>query len=450
MTGSGARLLHSATPAAPSAGTREKARGTIAGDTTALVATSALTAATGVVFWVLAARYIPAHELGVQTAVLSLVMTAGTLASAGPSNAVIAMIPATAVDWRRRALAEAGVLVAGTALAGGAIVAVVASLTLHPVTPAELAPVMVIGAVVVGAFAYKDAACTALSMARILPGVNLLAAGAKIGILALLVWGGAGSSPVGGTVAATLVSSALVAVLLVRLIPRWTSMNPPADDLARPWDRTVLYRFTARDGGASAITLGTYLATPYFVTWIAGPAQGALFALMLPIAQGVDFISTGASAALTKHLATTRDHRRVLRQVWAWVVGVCLLAGTAIVVLVPTVLFGFMGRGYDHDTMTTVLTVLVAGSVARASFVVWASDLRARLAVGTLLWLNTAVSLATVPVLIVFTAEWGAIGAALGLAVGSAVYGAVGVVALCGRLRRPGRHARHNVYRRQA
>ncbi|MDL9936074.1 hypothetical protein QSJ18_04920 [Gordonia sp. ABSL1-1] len=397
----------------------------LAVDSAALITTSALSAFTGIVFWTIAARLIPPDELGVQTAVLSLMTTAGAVAASGPGNAITAMLPATGVEFRRTQLVHAGIVVAAGALFAGTVAGVVGGCTIGDGSPGSVL-LIIGGALVLALFAFKDTVLTALSAARRLPLLNLLISILKAVLLPLAV---VASLPA-GAVLATLVSAVVAVVVVVAMCRGLLDRHPPAAAAARPHQRRALLGFALRDGTASLVSMGTLLAAPFLTTWLAGPVQGAILALMLPIAAGLDFVSTGAAMALTKHLATAADQSHAIRRVWLLSQAAVALLGVILCVAIAPVLFGFFGHGYDHSTLWITLAVLCLGSTARVSFVVWAAVLRARLATRTLLTTNATACLVTVPVLVVCTAWWGSIGAAAGAGCGSAVLGATGAVGL--------------------
>mgnify|MGYP001321805453 FL=1 len=141
----------------------------LAVDSVALIVTSALSAATGIAFWTLAARLIPPHELGIETAVLSLMTTAGAVAASGPGNAITAMIPASDAAGRRQRLLEAITIVGVGALVTGAVAGVVGALTVGEAS-ARTTVVIALGSVVLAFFEFKDTVLTALSAARRLQG----------------------------------------------------------------------------------------------------------------------------------------------------------------------------------------------------------------------------------------------------------------------------------------
>ncbi len=400
-------------------------RSALAVDSVALIVTSALSAATGIAFWTLAARLIPPHQLGVETALLSLMTTAGAVAASGPGNAITAMIPAAGAAGRRSQLCGAVAVVGVGTLLTGTVAGIVGVLTVgggHGPT----AVLIVGGAVILGFFAFKDTVLTALSAARRLPLLNLGVSVIKAAALPVAVWWAVPSS----AVTVSLVAAVLAVGLVWWMVPPLIGRHLPPTELTREHNRAALLAFSLRDGTASLVSMGSLLAAPFLTTWLAGPVQGAMLALMLPIAQGLDFVSTGAAMALTKHLPTTPEPTRTIRRVWWLSQAAVIVVALGLSLVLAPLLFGLFGDGYDHETLWVTLAVLCLGSVLRVTFVIWAAVLRASLATRTLLVTNVAASAVTVPVLVGCILAWGAVGAAAGACFGSLVLGIAGLIGL--------------------
>ncbi|MGV9825932.1 lipopolysaccharide biosynthesis protein [Gordonia sp. NPDC003429] len=411
---------------------RIPAAGSVTVDSSALIVTSGVTAVTGIAFWAIAARLIPPHELGIETAVLSLMTTAGTVAASGPGNALTAMLPATPLVARGGLLRHAAMVVTGTALLCGLVAGVLGAATIGDAPPVLQCLIVVAGSVVMAWFAFKDAVLTALSAARRLPGINLLAAGAKLALLPVLIAGATWYS----AVFATILTAALAVVIVwFRMVPRAITLQSPETGRERTHTGRSLIGFSMRDGTASLISMGTLMGAPFLVTWLAGPVQGAMLALMLPVSQGLDFFSIGTATALTKHLATSDDPLRLITRVWRSVFGLVVALGAFLVIACAPLLVALFGKNYPHHTLWVILALLSAGSVGRVSFVMWAAALRALLATRRLLISNACVSAVTLPILVVATLEWGAVGTAGALAFGSVLLGVVGACGLVGVMR---------------
>ncbi|MDY6811955.1 MAG: oligosaccharide flippase family protein, partial [Actinomycetota bacterium] len=247
--------------------------GSIAVDSVALITTSVLTAVTGIAFWTVVARMIPPHELGVQTALLSLMTMAGTVAASGAGNAMTAMIPVTPAPKRARLLRQAALVVlVGSALAGGVAGTLGAFTIDQHVSPATILAMVAAGSMIMAFFAFKDTVLTALSVARRLPALNMAGAIVKIALVPLLLWGAVAHA----AVVATLSASVLTCVVAVVLVRRAIDREVPAGEFVRDHSRRQLIGFAVRDGTAGLISMGPLLGAPFLVTWLAGPVDGAV------------------------------------------------------------------------------------------------------------------------------------------------------------------------------
>lgn len=402
----------------------------IAVDSVSLIATSALTAGTGLVFWAIAARLIPPEELGIQTALLSLVTTAGTIAAVGTGNSFTALLPARNCDRRDRLLdGYAIVLILSIVL--GFVAGLAGAQLVGEIPYLQVLGFVVLGTLAMAFFAVKDSAMIGLQQARRLPVQNLVVSLVKLALLPVCV--GLVTQP---AVFATLIPSALAALVVTAyIIPKLLARSAPLRMTSTTVDRSIPQRrdlagFAFRDGIASSMTLGIVLALPFITTWIAGPVEGAMLALTLAISQGLDFVSIGVGTALTTDLSqsSTMTVPRVRK---AWLLSFLVVAaGGTLVIAISSTLLPVFGSQYDTAMLQTILAVLVVGSVARVSYVIWTALLRAQRRTSALLRVNSTVSLFTLPAILLLTTHFDALGAAAGLASGSVLLGAFSAFAL--------------------
>jgi O-antigen/teichoic acid export membrane protein len=401
-------------------------RGGVAADSIALILTSGLTAATGFLFWTLAARTLTPHELGVETALLSLMITAGTIAAIGTGNSFTALLPVPGCARRQR-LIDGYVLVAMTSVALGSVAGLIASWTLH-LGVASAMSWTVVGSVTMAFFALKDSSMIGLGGAAKLPIQNLLASIAKIALFPLLVTVFAHPAVIATLAAACAAAVVVIGFIIPRLVNVQGISESDAGRLAPT--RRDLSVFAARDGIASAMSMGVMLSLPFITTAVAGPVDGAVLALALSVAQALDLVSAGVGTALTAGLAARPDGMWVrVRRAWALTFAAVIVTGVAILAASPLIM-AILGSNYREQPIVLVLAVLMLGSIVRVSFVVWASALRAQAKTATLLKVNGFAVTVAVPVILVFTSLWGAVGAAAGLSVGSTILGSIGAIAL--------------------
>ncbi|MGL4304557.1 MAG: lipopolysaccharide biosynthesis protein [Mycobacteriaceae bacterium] len=402
----------------------------VATDSVALISTSLLTAGTGLVFWAFAARMISPQELGIQTALLSIMATVGAVSSAGFANSFTALLPMPSCDRSER-IKEGTVFVAIVAVALGLIGGCAAAFSIPETDKAAMIAFVAMGSCTMALFALKDAVLTGLGQARRLPIQNLLVSLLKLSILPLSVTIVAYSA-----VFATLVPAVIaVGVVLFILVPKAIRVYQKNLELtdSQKYDgptRSNLIRFGIRDGSASALSMGLLQLLPFITNWLAGPVEGATLALALAVSQLVDFVSSGVGAALTTELSRVQGvaHRLILRS-WALTFSLVLVSAIGLVGISPILFLGF-GHQYDRGRLVIILAILVLGSVARVSFVMWASIMRSQQRTSVLLCTNVVAASVAVPTILYLTQRWQAVGAAAGLTAGGIILGGIGAYAM--------------------
>lgn len=394
-------------------------RSGLAGDSIAIVLTYFLTAAAGMLFWIVAARTIPAHELGVQTALISLITTIGTVTAYGVGSAYKAMLSAPGCVRRKR-------------LVDGLVITVVVSLTVgtlagqfagEAVAGDSITALLVpAGALVLALFVLKDAALIGLHATRWLPVLNLVSVLVKVGLVVLLA-GWLDLPAVWATVAPAAATALFAfAVLIPALVKDRNGV--PSQDLPDPrFSRRAMSAFVFRDGVASSTSFGLILVLPFITTWLAGPVAGATLAIAMAVAQALDFVPDGAGAALTSHMArepaaATFHVRRI------WLISTVLVGTGAMVLAIGSPWVGrLFGDGYSGTDFRACLIMVAVGSVLRVPYSIWMAVLRASLQTRTILRVNTVAFVVSLPTIVCLTHYLGGFGAAVGLAVGSALLG---------------------------
>jgi O-antigen/teichoic acid export membrane protein len=369
------------------------------------------------------------QALGVDTAVLSLISTAGIVAATGTGNSFTALLPVRGCDRQTR-LADGYLIVGALATVLGVVAGTFASATLHlSVYTAFIWTTF--GAVATAFYMLKDYALVALGGTTKLLGQNVGASIGKIALLVLLV-----SQVSHPAVLATVASSAVVAATsIVIVIPRLVAATAPeasATSDSGP-TRRDLALFSVRDGSGSAMANGVFLVLPFLTTWIAGATQGAVLALALAFSLSLELVSAGVGTALTAGLSASPERLWDRgRQAWLVTQAIAVLAAVGLIAVGPLIM-RILGSQYRELPVVPVLAILAAGSAARVAFVIWSSVVRAMSRTGAILIANGFGTAVAIPLIIWFTAQWGAIGAAIGLSVASTSTGIVGAIGLLTR-----------------
>jgi len=392
----------------------------------ALITTWIITAATGIIFWSIAARVMSPERLGVDTAVISLISTAGIVAATGTANSFVALLPAPGCDRQKR-LADGYLIVGLLSTVIGAAMGVVASATLH----LDLVTAMcwtTVGSVAAAVYILKDSALVGLGGTPKLLGLNLGASIGKIGLVLLLT-----SQVSHPAVLATVVSSAVAStVALGVVIPRLlsSSTSDSSAGAASGPTRRDLAIFSVRDGAGSAMANGVFLILPFLTTWIAGAIQGAVVALTLSFSLSLELVSGGVGTALTAGLSASPERLWERgRRAWLITQAIAMVTALGLVVAGPAVV-AILGAQYQHLPVVSVLVILTAGSVARVPFVIWSSVVRAMGRTGSILLTNAFGTALAIPLIIWCTMQWGAVGAAVGLSIASTATGFIGAVGI--------------------
>jgi O-antigen/teichoic acid export membrane protein len=368
----------------------------------ALVLNSAFTAATGLVYWIVAANRYSAHALGVNAALISSMMFLAGFASLNLPNFLVRFLPHAG----RRAAPMVAKSYAATALVA-AVAAIVFLAGIEAWAPRlqflHQAPGMqawfVLATVGWCVFTIQDGALTALGRAVWVPVENAVFSIAKLVLVAAL----AASLPLYGvfvswTAAMLAVVVIVNAVLFGRLTrgERGAPIAPPAEI------QSGFKSYFLADYAGGLAWLASINLLPVVVTAVAGATSNAYFALAWAVAFPLYAVAANIGTSLTLHGSTDRDAlpmlvRKAVRQgLWLLVPGVVILLAVA-----PYALSLF-GADYSRHG-TTLLRLLALGALPNVvlAFAVAVARVNRRLRGAVLaLVAQAAISLGTVAPLI--------------------------------------------------
>jgi O-antigen/teichoic acid export membrane protein len=464
-----------------------------------ILAGYAVTALTGFVFWVVAARIIPPAELGIDTAMYSIFTAAAQVAASGIGDALLVMLPG--LTRYRKPLYLVGISAAFVVAAIAGVIAGFLVVTfVHPAAPAWAVVLGVtLAAVIWTMFVIKDPILTSLGGARLNLTMNGPVNIIKLALIPVLVAVvGASGNPV--LIAAVLPAAGALVVAYGFLIPRRMRSFVPvagstsetrtadigvplvvdtaADPLPAAADPVVALvppaatdapvapsvttdaaaagpvsappagrhesppfrRFTAfatRMGIANGLYLGGALILPFLVTSIAGSEQGALFALCFQIGQVVDLVVIAIGTSLATHVSTNRHLAGAIAfRTWLAVVGIVGVGVVALIALAPFIL-GLLGSFYVESGGVAILGTLAVGSLLRTAYEVWGSMQRSLHRTKAVLVVSAASSVVLFPLAIVGITMGGALGGAVALATMTFGLFLVGLVGLLRARRAP-------------
>jgi O-antigen/teichoic acid export membrane protein len=397
---------------------RGKARSTLVArlyrDAGAIALASLVAAALGVFFWAVAARAITPERLGVQTALLAAILAPASIIAPGIGDALNAVAP-RAPEYRDMLIRHGYRLVAIVAVPTGMLAGAVAMIAL-PATRGSLSAglTVLLGVVIWSLFTVQDSALTTLGRTRWLAVESALAGIVKLALLPLLM------ALAFSVVWATLIPAAIAVVILVPVIQRLSRSGATTERRRTPRAlaaRKSLTRLAVRTTCSVALTLGAVTFLPFVVTSVAGPAQGALFTLALSSVSVLDFVTAGVGVSLVVHSSSNRQHEALLvRAALTRTLPIVGVAALCLIALSAEIL-KLLNPSYLHLHGAEVITILALTSVLRAVYLIWASLQQARGVMGPVLRLNTVAAVGVYLAVIVSGHRFGALGAAVALAV---------------------------------
>ena len=270
-------------------------------DGLALVLSSGLTSAVGLLYWVLAARLFTPETVGVNSVALSTMMLLGGVAHLNLTQALLRFGPVAGRQTRRLVLACYAVAAAVAAVVGLGYAAGAPVWAPEMVGAVGHGPLLVFFAVATptwAIFMMQDYLLTALKRATVVPLENFVFALLKIGLLAAAV----GLSNAFGIAASWVLATVLIVVavnawLLVRVIPR------VGGEPLEPVRPRAVARFVRSDyAGATLWQLAMY-GLPALVLARLGADDAAVYGIVWTIAISLYLIPSGMGQSMIAHTA---------------------------------------------------------------------------------------------------------------------------------------------------
>lgn len=401
-----------------------------------------LSAASGMLFWVFAARMLLPESLGVETGVLSIVTAAAAMAAVGTGNAALATMPASGSAARlllNYALRHVLVLSLITGLGAGVLVAIFLPVSL----PAPLTVTLIAaGTVAWSLFVFKDPTFAAFGHVRDAASVNGISNLIKLGLLVLF-------GLVLTSVPSPLLTSSFIPLLgalgfwFFILLPRFLKgtkmqvagdVKPPQTEIeANEWfakNRTRFSQFSKRDSISTSLNLGVGLSLSFIVTATAGPHLGAVFAICYQVSAILDLVVVGTSGSLILNNTSGHiDARKLALGMWVKTFALVGVVGLMVALFSP-MLLNFLNPFYVENGGIPVLVLLMAGAALRTAYEVWSSLMRAQHRVGTLLKWNVFFGVALLLGTISGSLAFGAVGCAAAVFAVTVIQFGVGLVGI--------------------
>ncbi|MFC8315031.1 lipopolysaccharide biosynthesis protein [Gordonia sp. NPDC057258] len=389
-------------------------------DAFAVAVGSAINAVLGVAFWAYAARFVTPDELGVMTAILSVITAVGSVIAAGVGDAYSAVLPAVGRDRPtvfRRGLRLASLL----SVVAGVVSAVLVVATLSEVrADYAVAALIVVGILAWSAYGLQGATLIAIGRANWVPPSNIAHGVAKIVLLPALVATIAWQSVPLAVVIASLCMVVVLRPAIRRIVDTGDGL-PTSGTIEEGRAVVEFHRVVTRTTALSGLNLGVLALTPFLVTLFAGPDEGARFALVFSIVSTLDFIGASMAVSLAVHASGAPGSARAMATKLLSRAGVVTVLGSIGAAAVVPVALHVLNPAYDMASTLAVVVVLCAGSIIRLPYLVWAALRQSQRRLRAPLVLSGATAILLFALMPVFCAAMGAVGAALVILVHQAV-----------------------------
>jgi O-antigen/teichoic acid export membrane protein len=341
----------------------------------ALIAGTGLTAILGMIFWVLAARWLTSEAVGTGTALTSAMIFLAMLSTLGLGNTLVRFLAPAGARARRVILACYGLC------ASTAILAALIFIAGQPWWASELgllrhnvlaAVVFVLAAAVWVIFALEDRVLVGLRRASWVPLTNGIHSILKIAPLPLL------TASAGYALFATFALPALPIVLVVTVfILRLPSQESRAPEPVESLRISHLFRFALTDYFSSLLWLATTDLMTLVVLDQMGPQQSAYYFMSFTIAYSLYLVTSNVGSAFVAEAAQFPSRtivlaRNALRHA-ALIVVPLALAG---IIIAP---LGLRVLGEEYSTNgTTLLRLLLLSAIAQVIIEIALSAARLR------------------------------------------------------------------------
>lgn len=382
-------------------------------DAIAVALSSVGNAGLGVLFWALAARLIAPDQLGVMTAVLSVITSLASIVAAGVGDAYTSLLPATGAA-RAQVYRHGQRIFYALSIASGVLGSLVAVTILREIRGSVIVALLIaVGVVLWATFTLQNSTLVAVGRARWVPVANLAVGVAKICLLVLLV-----STVRWHSVELAALAAVAVAALILRPVLRRVvnaGRLPAHGSVAAEHSVSEFNRVVRQTIALSSLGLGLLTITPFLVTVFAGPAQGALFALCLTIVATFDFIGASMAVSLVVHASGVPEQADAMaRGIFRRALAITFVGTVLVIIIVPTAL-QILNPAYPRHESLAVIVVLCLGTLTRVPYLVWSSMQQARRRLRIPLAFNAVTAVLMLALLPPLAHRFGALGGAFAL-----------------------------------
>jgi O-antigen/teichoic acid export membrane protein len=318
-------------------------------DGMALVLSSAVSSAIGMLFWVLAARLFEQSTVGVNSAALSAVTLLASASHLNLGNAILRFVP---VSDRRRALV-AGCFAVG--IGWGAVVGLGFGIGTNIWAPDLVAafghPALIafylVSVPIWTVFVLQDSALVAIKRAPLVLVENVVFAVLKIGLLVAAAWMGLMFGIAVGTLAATLLLVLAVTTYLARAL---RTQAAPALGTVQPVTARDLAGFVGADYAGNVAWQTAVFGLPLIVIALTDAAGAAVYGIAWQITYALYLVASGMGKSMVAHSAAgdsaaiVRARRGMDRKAITLV-----LPGAVVVAVGSSLILSVFGRNYAES-----------------------------------------------------------------------------------------------------
>jgi O-antigen/teichoic acid export membrane protein len=398
-------------------------------DGLALVLSSAISSAVGLLYWVVAARLFTPDEVGVNSTLISTMTLLGIAAQLNLGSALLRFIPVAGRSARALVIVCYGVAAAvgcavGAVFAGGA--AWWAGDLVDALGSGPLLAFFALATPVWALFAMQDYVLTASRRATLVPLENLVFALVKIGLLAvgtLVVFRGVIAV---SWALATAVIVLVVTVYLMRIL-RPAAVTASMQEEIRP--RNVA-RFVSANWVGGLCTDVVEFGLPLIVLALLDPDSAATYGMAWAIAYALYLVTHGMSQSMVAHVSANPEGLRAAAR--AMVVKALTLIVPGVVVIVPGagLILSIFGPHYA-ETGTTLLVLCALSAVPNVVVVAAIAVARVQQRRAVIIAVPASVAVIVISLALTLMPRFGLTGIGVALLVGqSAVAAAILLIVL--------------------
>jgi O-antigen/teichoic acid export membrane protein len=392
-------------------------------DGLALVLSSAITSAVGLLYWVVAARLFPPDEVGVNTTLISTMTLLGITAQLNLGGALLRFVPVAGRSARSLVATCYGVG-ATTACIFGAVFALGAGWWAPDLVDAlghgPLIAFFLLATPVWTVFAMQDYVLTATKRATLVPVENLVFSLLKIGLLAI----GAVVAFRGVIAVSWALATALIVLVVTVYLARVLAPNAasgPAQQEIRP--RSIA-GFVSADWAGGLCTDAVEFGLPLLVLASLDADSAATYSMAWAIAYALFLVTHGMSQSMVAHVSASPEglHAAVRNMVTKALT--LIVPGVLVIVPGAGLILSIFGTHYA-ETGTTLLALCALSAVPNVVVVAAVAVARVRQRRAVIFGVPAAVAVIVISLSLTLMPRLGLTGVGVALLVGETAVAAV-------------------------